>query len=155
MWNKDGWVCISLFSSSHCQRSPIKSSLRVPHPMLSQPLLGIFWNPGRWCFWRGSGRRPPAHSHGVDWQHSSSRLPSCWYCCCWSASDRLSELSQAWIIGSWNQLKHEPAEEGSCFSLNCPLTVKKSICGGALLPSRQEHWPVEPLTVLREHQFLS
>lgn len=63
--------------------------------------------------------------------------------------------SQASITGSWNQLKHEPAGEGSCFSLNCPLTVKKSICGGALLPSRQEHWPLEPLTVLRENQFLS
>lgn len=52
-------------------------------------------------------------------------VPSCCYCCCRSASDRLSELSQAWIIGSWNQLKHEPAEEGSCFSLNCPLTEEK------------------------------
>lgn len=53
-------------------------------------------------------------------------LPSCCYCCCWTASDTLSELSQAWIIGNWNQLKHEPAE-GSCCSLNCPLTLKKRI----------------------------
>lgn len=68
-------------------------------------------------------------------------LPGCCSCCWWSASDILSKLSQAWIIGSWNQLKHEPADEGSCCSLNCSLTVKKSICGGGLLPSRRERWP--------------
>lgn len=132
--------------------------LRYPHPVLSQPLLGIFWNPsvwwrGRWCFWQGH-REGPQHP-ATPWTDSTPAawLPSCCYCCCWSASDILSELNQAWIIGSWNQPKHEPADEGSCFSLNCPLTVKKSICGGALLTTRQEHWPVESLTVLREHQF--
>lgn len=82
-------------------------------------------------------------------------LPGCCYCCWWSTSDILSELSQAWIIGSWNQLKYEPADEGSCCSLNCSLTVKKSICGRVLLPSRRERWPAEQLAVSREHQFSS
>lgn len=121
--------------------------------MLSQPLLGLFnISP---CGGEegdvsddnvGEGS---SHTAGLltDSAHPA-RLPGCCYCCCWTASDILSELSQAWIIGSWNQLKHEPADEGSCYLLNCWLTVKKSVCGGVLLPSRWERWPTEQLAVI-------
>lgn len=166
MWHKDGWVCISLFINSHCQQCPTESSLchglDTPTPCCPSPC----WASSEIPLCAGEGGDAPARDTGTapstqPWADSPppAGLPSCCSCCCccccWSPSDTLSELSQAWIIGSWNQPKHEPADEGWCLSLNCPLTVKKSICGGALLTSRQEHWPMEPLTVLREHQFLS